>query len=58
MTIGEAHIFKIVVLAARAHAFLRSRRPRVVALFEAEENVLELVHSGVGEEQRRIVRRD
>src|SRR5467141_3027098 len=58
MAIGETDIFKIVVLAARANAFLRSRRPRVVALFEAEENVLELVHSGIGKKQRRVVRRD
>ncbi len=58
MTIGEADVFQIVVLPARAHAFLRGRGPRVVALFEAKENVLELVHAGVGEEQRRVVGRD
>src|SRR4029077_9199770 len=58
MTIGESDVFEIVVLAARTHALLRSRRPRVVALFEAKENVLELVHSGIGKKQRRIVRRD
>jgi hypothetical protein len=32
MTIGEAYVFKIVVLAAGAYALLRGRRPRVVAL--------------------------
>ena len=58
MTVGEADVFQIVVLAAGAHALLRSRCPRVVALFEAEEDVLELVHSRVGEEQRRVVCRD
>ena len=55
MTIGEAYVFKIVVLASGAHALLRGCRPQVVALFEAEENVLELVHAGVGKEQRRVV---
>ncbi len=58
MTIGEADIFKIVVLAAGAHALLRSRRPHIVALFQTEKNVLELVHAGIGKKQRRIVRRD
>ena len=42
---------------ARTH-FCAGRGACVVALFEAEENVLELVHPGVGEEQRGIVRRD
>ena len=43
------------MLAADAHALLRRRRARVVALLAAEEHVLELVHPGVGEEQRRVV---
>src|SRR5262249_34848941 len=38
----------------RAHAFLRRGGARVVALFEAEEHVLELVHLGVGKKQRGI----
>ena len=58
MAIGEADIFKIVVLAAGADAFLAGGGAFVVALFEAEENVLELVHPGVGEKQRGIVRRN
>ena len=56
VTTGEADVFEVVVLAAGAHAFLRSRGAVVVALLQAEENVLELVHPRVGEEQRRIVR--
>jgi hypothetical protein len=44
------------VLAAGADAFLRARGARVIALLAAEEDVLELVHAGVGEEQRRIAR--
>jgi len=46
------------VLPSCTHAFLRGRRPRVVALFEAQENVLELIHPGVGKEQRRIIGRN
>jgi hypothetical protein len=42
------------VLAAGADAFLCGCGAVVVALLEAEENILELVHPGVGEEQRGI----
>ena len=38
-----------------ANAFLAGCRGFVIALFEAEENVLELIHPGVGEKQRGIV---
>ena len=48
-------VVEIVVLAADPHALLRRGGARVVALLAAEEHVLELVHPGVGEEQRRIV---
>ena len=48
-------VVEVVVLAADAHALLRRRRARVVARLPAEEHVLELVHPGVGEEQRRVV---
>jgi hypothetical protein len=51
MAIGEADIFQIVVLAASADTFLAGGGTVVIALLEAEENVLELVHAGVGEEQ-------
>ena len=50
-------VVEVVVLAADAHALLRRGRARVVALLAAEEHVLELVHAGVGEEQRRDRRR-
>ncbi len=50
-----AHVLEVVVLAARAHAALRGHRPVVWALLQAEEHVLELVHAGVGEQQRRVV---
>src|SRR2546429_1387611 len=45
------------MLAAGTHAFLRGGGARIGALFEAEEHILELVHPGIGEEQRRIAMR-
>ncbi len=48
-------VVEVVVLAADAHALLRRRRPLVVARLLPQEHVLELVHPGVGEEQRRVV---
>ncbi len=58
MPLGEADVFQVVVLAPGADALLRGGGFVVVALFEAEEDVLELVHAGVGEQQRRIAVRD
>ena len=57
VTRGVADVLEVVVLAAGADAFLRRGRPRVRPLVEAEEHVLELVHAGVGEQQRRVVAR-
>ncbi len=50
-----ADVLEIVVLAADPHALLRAGRTPVVAPVLAEKHVLELVHSGVGEQQRRVV---
>ncbi len=55
---GAADLLEVVVLAARAHALLGSRGARVVALLAPQENVLELVHARVREEQRRVIRGD
>ena len=54
---GVADIVEVVVLAAGAHAFLRGRRARIGALFQAGEDVLELHHAGIGEHQGRVVAR-
>ncbi len=54
---GVADVVQVVVLAAGADALLRRRGARVGTLVEAEEHVLELVHAGVREQQRRIVAR-
>ena len=52
---GLADLVEIVVLAAGADAFLRRNGALIVALLVAEEDVLELVHPGVGEQQRRVI---
>ena len=55
---GVADAIEIVVLAAGANAFLRRDRPRDAALFGAGEDVLELHHAGIGEQQRRVIARN
>ena len=54
---GLSHLIEIVVLAARAQAFLRRASTYVIALLKPEKDILELIHAGVGEEQCRIVGR-
>jgi len=50
-----AHLLEVVVLAADAEALLAVGGPWPLALLVAKEDVLELVHAGVGEHQRRVV---
>ena len=51
-------VVEVVVLPADPHHLLRRRGARVVALLAPEKQILELVHAGVGEEQRRVVAGD
>ena len=53
-----ADIVEIVVLAAGADALLAVGRPVVFAFFSAEEDRLELIHAGVGKQERGIVEGD
>ena len=53
-----AHVFQVVVLPAGPDALLAGGGALVVALLRAQEDVLELVHARVGEEERRVPRRD
>ena len=57
VTRGIADIVQIIVLAARAHAFLGGCGALVVAGFHAGETVLKLHHARVGKHQRRVVAR-
>ena len=54
---GVADIVEVVVLAAGAHAFLRRGGADIGPLFRAGEDVLELHHAGIGEEQGGVVAR-
>ena len=54
---GVADVFEVVVFAAGADALLRGCGAGVVAFFEALEDLLELIHAGVGEEQSGVVGR-
>ena len=58
MARGVADIIEVVMLAARAHAFLRRSGRGIRALLETRKDVLELDHAGIREHQRRIVARN
>jgi len=58
MARGAADLLEVIMLAARADTFLGSRGARIIALFAAQENILELVHARVREEQRGVMGRD
>jgi len=55
MTAGEADVLKIVVLASGTNTLLTGGGARVVTVLCAQENILELVHAGVGKQQGRVV---
>ena len=55
--IGAADLVEVVVLARDAHALLDGDRPAVFALFLLQEDALELVHAGVGEQQGGVLGR-
>jgi hypothetical protein len=51
-------VFKVVVLAAGAHALLRCGGARVGTTFPPQKNLLELYHAGVREQEGRVIARD
>src|SRR5512138_801248 len=57
--VGVAYLLEIVVLPASSDALLcgNSTTP-VRRILQTKEDALELHHSGVGEQQRRVIRRD
>src|ERR1700733_7630484 len=54
---GKANVLEIIVFAAGAHTFLRSRGAAVGTGFGAEKYIFELIHTRIGEQQCRVVRR-
>ena len=55
---GVADIVQIVVLAARAHAFLRRSGAHIIALLNPGEAILELHHAGIGKHQGGVIARN
>ncbi len=55
MTGGVSDVFQIVVLAAGADAALRRGCPRIGSLLITEEDILELHHTRIGEQQCRVI---
>lgn len=52
---GVAHVLKIIMFATGTHAALCRGCSTIGSLLTAQKNVLELDHSGVGEQKRRII---
>jgi hypothetical protein len=46
------------MFAAGTHALLGAARPDIIPFFQPEKEVLELVHTGIGEKQGRVVLRN
>ena len=55
VTGGIADVFQIIVLAACAHAALRGGGTGIGAFVQPQENILKLVHAGIGKQQCRII---
>ncbi len=58
MPCGAAHVFKVIVLAGDAQAFLRGGSTGIAAIFLAGKAFLELHHAGIGKEQCGVIRRN
>jgi hypothetical protein len=55
---SAADLFQIVVLPPRPNTLLGAACPCIIALIQAEKNILELVHPGIGKEKRRVIVRN
>ena len=59
MVVGvDTHFFQVVVLTGHTQAFLGVGYPFMLGFSVAEENILELVHPGIGEHQGGVVLHD
>jgi hypothetical protein len=58
VTCSVTYVFQIVVLTARTHAALGRSGAGIITLVEPKENVLELVHPGVGKQQSGVIVRN
>jgi len=51
------HILQIVMFAGDPHALLSVSHSRILSFLQTQEDVLELIHSSIGEQQRGIIAR-
>ena len=58
MPAGVAHVFEVIVLAARPHTLLRGHGAVVASGLRAEVQALKLHHAGIGEEETRVIPRN
>jgi hypothetical protein len=58
MACGASYLFQVVVFPPCADALLGTARPDIITLIQAEKDVLELVHTRIGEKQGRIIVRN
>src|SRR5262245_13235950 len=58
MAARMADIIEIVMLSAGSHAFLTAGGRAVGTLLASEKDILKLIHSGIDEKQRGVLRRD
>jgi len=50
-----ADLLQVIVLTADPQTFLDTCRPAIASFFQPKENILKLIHPGVGKKQRRVV---
>ncbi len=55
VTRSVTHVFQIVMLTTGTHTTLRGRGSHIITFVQPQENILELVHPGIGKQQRRII---
>jgi hypothetical protein len=52
---GTSDLFQIVVLPPRPNTLLGAASPCIISLFQAEKDILELIHPGIGKKERRVI---
>ena len=55
VTCSVTDVFQVIVLTTRTYTTLRGGCAGIITLVEAKENILELVHPGVGKQQSRVI---
>ena len=58
MARGKADIVEVVMFTSGADAFLAGGNPLVFNFTLTGKNIFELIHSGIGEKQGRVIKRN